>query len=161
MILNMIILMFAGETCEERQFADIFINKEEEDRKNLNFVLKEDEIDRSHVNACTQLRKSFTFQHIARTGSRGSLTHDDDQKQEEVEKDITQPIGGLEEAKEETIKIFMSHVEDLEQQKYFSKTLMFEAVTRQEQFLVKEGDEIQSEELICEATVEIVELCNV
>jgi len=37
---------------------------------------------------------------------------------------------------------------------------MFEAVTTQEQFLVNEGDEIQSEELICEAIVETVEPCN-
>ena len=37
---------------------------------------------------------------------------------------------------------------------------MFEAVRRQEQFLVKKGEEIQSEELICEATIETVELCN-
>ena len=37
---------------------------------------------------------------------------------------------------------------------------MFEAVTTQEQYLLKERDEIQSEELICEATVETVEPCN-
>ena len=37
---------------------------------------------------------------------------------------------------------------------------MFEVVTTHEQFLVKEGDEIQSEELICEATIETVEPCN-
>lgn len=36
---------------------------------------------------------------------------------------------------------------------------MFEAVKTQEKFLVK-GDEIQSEELICEATIETVEPCN-
>lgn len=48
---------------------------------------------------------------------------------------------------------------ELLQQKELSNTLMFEAVTKQEEFLVK-GDEIQSEELICEATVEIVEPCN-
>ena len=46
---------------------------------------------------------------------------------------------------------------ELLQQKEFSNTLMFEAMTTQEKFLVK-GDEIKSEELICEATVEIVEL---
>ena len=40
--------MFAGETCEERQFVGIVV-KEEEDRQNLNYVLKEDEIDRSHM----------------------------------------------------------------------------------------------------------------
>lgn len=38
--------------------------------------------------------------------------------------------------------------------------MIFEAVTTQEEFLVKEGDEIQSEELICEAKVETVERCN-
>jgi len=150
--------MFAGEPCKEGQFVDIVI-KDEEDRQNLNYVLKEDEIDRSHVNACKQLGKSFTFQHVARTEGRGSLTHDDGQKKEEVEKDIKQPSGGLEEAEEKTIEIFLSHVKNLEQQKDFSRTLMFEVVTRQEQFLVK-GDEIQSEELICEATVETVELYN-
>ena len=58
--------MFAGETCEKGQFVDIVI-KEEEDRHNLNSVMKVDKIDRSHVNACTQLGKRFTFQHIART----------------------------------------------------------------------------------------------
>jgi len=57
--------MFVGETCEEGQFVDIVI-KEEEYRHNLNSVMKEDEIDRSHVNACTQLGKSFTFQHVAK-----------------------------------------------------------------------------------------------
>jgi hypothetical protein len=40
--------MFAGETCKEGQFADIVI-KEEEDKQNLNSVLEEDEIDRSHI----------------------------------------------------------------------------------------------------------------
>jgi len=52
--------MFAGETCEEGKFVDIVI-KEEEDKKNLNFIMKEDEIDRYHVNACTQLGKGFIF----------------------------------------------------------------------------------------------------
>ncbi|MCY6524837.1 hypothetical protein, partial [Actinobacillus pleuropneumoniae] len=33
-------------------------------------------------------------------------------------------------------------------------------ITTQEQFLVKEGDAIQSKELICEATVETIEPCN-
>lgn len=37
---------------------------------------------------------------------------------------------------------------------------MFEAVTTQEQFLVKEGDKIQSEELVCDAIVETVEPCD-
>ena len=45
------------------------------------------------------------------------------------------------------------------QKKEFSNTLMFEAMTTHEKFLVK-GDEIQSEELICETTVETVEPCN-
>lgn len=49
---------------------------------------------------------------------------------------------------------------ELLQQKESSNTLMFEAVTTQEQFLVKEGDEIQFEELICEAIVETFEPCN-
>jgi len=88
------------------------------------------------------------------------LTHDDDQKQEEVEKNIKQPSGEPEEVKEKTIEIFLSHVEDLEQHKDFSKTLMFEVITRPEQFIVKGGVEIQSEELICEAIVETIELCN-
>ena len=44
--------MIVGETCEEGQFVDIDI-KEEEDRQNLNSVLKEDEIDKSHVNTYT------------------------------------------------------------------------------------------------------------
>ena len=46
------------------------------------------------------------------------------------------------------------------QQKELNNALIFEIVTTQEQFLVKEGDEIQSEELISEATVEAVEPCN-
>jgi len=37
---------------------------------------------------------------------------------------------------------------------------MFEAITTKEQFIVKEGDEIQFEELLCEEKVEIVEPCN-
>ena len=41
-----------------------------------------------------------------------------------------------------------------------SDTFIFEFVTIQKEFLVKEEDEIQSEELICEATVENVESCN-
>jgi len=45
------------------------------------------------------------------------LTHDDGQKQEEVGKDIKQPSEGLDEIEEKTIEIFLSHVEDLEQQK--------------------------------------------
>jgi len=40
--------IFAGETCKEGQFADIVI-KEEEDKKNLNSIMEEDEIDRSHI----------------------------------------------------------------------------------------------------------------
>ena len=107
--------MFAGETCEEGQFAGIVI-KEEEDMQNLNSLLKEDEIARSHVNDRTQLGKSFTFQHIAKAESRGSLTHDDGQKQEEVGKDIKQPSEGLDEIEEQTIEIFPSHVKELEQQ---------------------------------------------
>jgi len=40
--------MFACETCKEGQFVDIVI-KEEEDKQNLNYILEEDEIDRSHI----------------------------------------------------------------------------------------------------------------
>lgn len=40
--------IFAGETCKEGQFVDIVI-KEEEDKHNLNSVMEEDEIDRSHI----------------------------------------------------------------------------------------------------------------
>lgn len=54
----------------------------------------------------------------------------------------------------------MSHVEDLEQHKDFSKTLIFEAVIRPKQFLVDGGVEIHYEELICEETNEIIELNN-
>ena len=64
--------MFTDETCEEGQFANIVI-KEEEDRHNLNYFLKE-----------------------------------------EVEKDIKQSSEGLDEIEENTIEIFLSHVEDLE-----------------------------------------------
>jgi len=46
---------------------------------------------------------------------------------------------------------------DLLQQKEFNNAWIFEDVTTQEQVLVKEGDEIQFEELICEATIETVE----
>lgn len=60
--------------------------------------------------------KGFTFQHIERTESRGSWTHKDDQKQEEVEKDIKQSSEGLDEIEEKPIGIFMSHVKNLEQQ---------------------------------------------
>jgi len=68
------LFMFVDETCEEGQFVDIVV-KEEEDRYNLNYVLKE-----------------------------------------EVEKDIKQSSEGLDEIEEKTIEIFLSHVEDLEQQ---------------------------------------------
>lgn len=76
--------------------------------------MKEYEIDRSHVNSCTQLGKSFTFQHIANTEIRGTLTHDDVQKKEEVGNDIKQRREGLDETEEQTIEIFLSHVKDLE-----------------------------------------------
>ena len=49
---------------------------------------------------------------------------------------------------------------DLLQRKEFNNVWMCEDVTTQEQFLVKEGDEIQSEELICKATVGTVETCK-
>lgn len=49
---------------------------------------------------------------------------------------------------------------ELLQQKEFINTLIFEVVTTHEKFLVKKGHEIQSEELICEATIETVETCN-
>ena len=39
--------MFAGQTCEGK-FVDIVI-KEEEEKQNLNYVLEEDGIDRSHI----------------------------------------------------------------------------------------------------------------
>ena len=41
-----------------------------------------------------------------------------------------------------------------------SDAFIFEVFTTQEEFPMKEGEEIQSEELICEATVETVESCN-
>ena len=47
--------MIAGETSEG-QFADIVI-KEKEDKKNLNYVLKEDEIDRSHMQLGKDIKK--------------------------------------------------------------------------------------------------------
>ena len=74
--------VFAGETCKEGQFFDIFI-KEEEDQDNLNSVMEKDEIDRSHM---------------------------------QLEEDIKQPSVGLEEIEEETIKEFLNHMNDLEQQ---------------------------------------------
>ena len=37
---------------------------------------------------------------------------------------------------------------------------MVEAITTQEKIIVKEGDEIQSEGLICEATIETIEPCS-
>ena len=49
---------------------------------------------------------------------------------------------------------------ELLQQKECSNIMMFETAITQEQFLVKEGDEIQYEERIYEATVETVEHCN-
>lgn len=85
--------MFAGETCGKGQFSNIVI-KEEEDMHNPNYVLKEDEIDRSHVNGHT-FGKSFTFLHIARTESKISLTHVDGQKKEEVEKDTNNQVKDL------------------------------------------------------------------
>ena len=107
--------MFAGETGEERQFYDI-VMKEEEDKHNLNYVLKEDGTARSHINAHTQLRKGVSFQHVSKIEGREGLAHDDGQKKEEVEKDIKQPNEVLEEAERKSIEYFLSHVEDLEQQ---------------------------------------------
>jgi len=46
------------------------------------------------------------------------------------------------------------------QQKELNNALIFETVTTQEEFLVKEGDEIQSEEMICEETIKIVKSCD-
>jgi len=40
--------MSVGEACKEGQFANIVI-KEEDDKQNLNSILEEDEIDRSHM----------------------------------------------------------------------------------------------------------------
>jgi hypothetical protein len=60
------------------------------------------------------------------------------------------------EVKEDGECLLNERSSDLLQQKEFN-ALIFETVTTQEQFLV---DEIQSEELICEATVETVEPCN-
>ena len=48
--------MFAGETCKEGQFSDIVI-KEKEDQQNLNSVLEEDEIDRSHIQLGKDIKK--------------------------------------------------------------------------------------------------------
>jgi len=62
------------------------------------------------------LGKSFNSQNIAWTESRGSLTDDDGQNQEEVEKDIKKPSEGLGEIEENTIEIFLSHVKGLEQE---------------------------------------------
>ena len=67
--------------------------------QNLNYVPKEDGIARSHIKVHTQLGRSVPFQHIVRGKSKESLAYDDGQKKEEVEKDIKQPSGGLEEAK--------------------------------------------------------------
>lgn len=64
--------MVVGGIHEEGKFSDIVIKKEE-DRQNLNSVLKE-----------------------------------------EVEKDIKQSSKGLDEIEENTIEVFLSHVEDLE-----------------------------------------------
>jgi len=49
---------------------------------------------------------------------------------------------------------------DLMHHKELNNALIFEIVTTQEEFLVKEGDEIQFKELICEATFETVESCD-
>ena len=75
-----ILCMFAGGTCEEGQFTDIII-KEEEDRKNLNYVLKGEETVKSHINSHTQVKEVVAFQHTVNPESReGSLAHDDGQK---------------------------------------------------------------------------------
>jgi hypothetical protein len=59
--------------------------KEEEDRHNLKYVLKEDETAKSHVSSHAQLRESGSFQHAARVESKESLVYDDGQEQKEVE----------------------------------------------------------------------------
>jgi len=74
--------MYASETSKEGQLVDI-VMKKEEDHQNPNYVLEEDEIDRSHM---------------------------------QLEEDIKQPSEGLEEIEEETIKEFLNHMNDLEQQ---------------------------------------------
>lgn len=73
--------MFVGGTCEEGQFVDIVI-KEEEDMQNLNSVLKEYGIARSHIKVYTQLGRSVAFQHIVSGKSKESLANDDGQKKE-------------------------------------------------------------------------------
>ena len=61
------------------------------------------------------------------------------------------------EVKEDGECLLNERSSDLLHQKELSNAWMCEDVTTQEQVLVKEGDEIQFEELICEATVETVE----
>ena len=61
------------------------------------------------------MERNIVFQH-AKVENRGSLAHNDDQKQEEVEKDIKKPSEVIEEADKKTIEYFMSHVEELEKQ---------------------------------------------
>ena len=73
--------MFAGENHDDGRSSYIATKKKEE-RQNLNFVLKEDETARSHVEAHTQLKEGIAFQHIARAENRGSLAYTNSQRQE-------------------------------------------------------------------------------
>jgi len=61
------------------------------------------------------------------------------------------------EVKEDGECLLNERSRDLLQQKELNNAWMCEDVTTQEQVLVKEGDEIQFEKLICEATMETIE----
>ena len=67
---------------------------------------------KSHI----ELKNDISFQHAASAERRGGWDHDDCQKQERAKEYIKNSNEMIEEAQKKTIKYFLSHVEDLEQQ---------------------------------------------
>ena len=71
----------------------------------------------SFEKAHTQLEEHIIFQHNAKVENRGSLAHNDDQKQEKEAKDAKYSNAMLEEVEMKTIEYFLSPTEELEQKK--------------------------------------------
>ena len=71
-----ILCMSIRTTNEEGWFFDIIIQREEF-KHNLNYVLEEDDIARSHVNTYEESRESVSFKNAIKSKSRKDLVYDD------------------------------------------------------------------------------------
>jgi len=94
--------MFVGVVHDDGKSSHIVID-EKEGRQNFNFVLKEDETTRSHVEFHTPLKEYTDFHHIARSENRGILTYINIQKRAVLEEDIKHTNAMLEEADREIL----------------------------------------------------------